>query len=973
MDSFAARRARVIEHAIASIDPQDTTRGELVHVAACYHARRHVAWADARFLALAREPQRGDMFWMYPLVAAMLAGREVMSAGVRMRARELWRDYFPYRGDTENHWLLYHASLYLAAQENAESAEAKAASSGAVAAASGEGDGAGRGANALLQRLREDEEAWFNGRSTAENFADAREYLYEWMRLAGTLGLGEFDSPYYVKVFATPLALLAAYAADEEMRARARMTFDLIALDYAADQLGGLYGGAHSRAYERHAVEPATAPAAAMGWLWFGAGVPTFDAEIILLALTGCEPAPAVRRAALERDRPFVNRERRRTRWQVRHAQAASIEDAGKTTTPVYKYTYVHPDFVLGSCQGGLLQPIQQQTWSLVWREEEPRGRANSFFALHPYSSPVEGATFFAAHPDTVVNLIARSKIEYDRADKLSGGSPHEQVMQHGAALIALYDIPDGVRHGHINTFVSAHLADVTEDASGWIFARGGAATYLAWRPLAPYAWHAFDRATIAPWDAYRPVRPFAQPPEVGGHRRMESAHRQNGLVVQVASAREFASFAEFQAAVRRLSLRFVLTPKPEVWFTALDGAALHLRHGDEPTVDGRAVGYADWPYVENPFAYSAAGSGRVVLREADGGERVLDFSSWPTPDASRAQHVPARRPASRARVSTAGGAGGERTFYAALAMTKAQQNSSLPTDSGVYRQEQDGAWTRVGPKIHIISGAFTEAREPGTLYFACGNGLLRVRDGGHTWRMLGGWRINDAMALAFDAADARRLYLATAWGVWRSDDGGESWLERCDGLAKRFVPTLAADRTRAGRVLAGTEAGLSETRDGGESWRSVTGPRSQVWRVQQSGAQPAQWLAATQGEGVWQSDDNGASWTRATGVPAGNFYDVALNADDPADRAAGGWGVGVWRSRDGGATWRELTRGLPSANVFTVAYDPRVPGRLWASVFEEGVFSTDDDGATWQHRGLAGAYVSHLTALPAVHSLSHV
>ena len=45
-----------------------------------------------------------------------------------------------------------------------------------------------------------------------------------------------------------------------------------------------------------------------------------------------------------------------------------AIEVDDHSTAPVYKYSYVTPDYILGSSQGGLLQPIQQQTWSLVWQ-----------------------------------------------------------------------------------------------------------------------------------------------------------------------------------------------------------------------------------------------------------------------------------------------------------------------------------------------------------------------------------------------------------------------------------------------------------------------------------------------------------------------------------------------------------------------------------------------------------------------------
>ena len=70
----------------------------------------------------------------------------------------------------------------------------------------------------------------------------------------------------------------------------------------------------------------------------------------------------------------------------------------------------------------------------------------------------------------------------------LPAGSRFEQVFQDLDTVIALYDIPPGTRFPHINGFFSKDLADVTQDPSGWIFARGGNA-YLAYRPLAAYRW----------------------------------------------------------------------------------------------------------------------------------------------------------------------------------------------------------------------------------------------------------------------------------------------------------------------------------------------------------------------------------------------------------------------------------------------------------------------------------------------------
>ena len=98
-----------------------------------------------------------------------------------------------------------------------------------------------------------------------------------------------------------------------------------------------------------------------------------------------------------------------------------------------------------------------------------------------------------------------------------------------------------------------------------------------------------------------------------------------NGYVVQVAPVRDFKSYADFQAAVRALPLKFSTEPVPEVLFTALDGRVLHARYGELPAVDGQPVDYASWPLFDSPFAHEGRESQRLEIRHGD--ERyLLDF-----------------------------------------------------------------------------------------------------------------------------------------------------------------------------------------------------------------------------------------------------------------------------------------------------------------------------------------------------------
>lgn len=589
---FQERRETVLQKAVEHINPDDATVGAFVHVAAALQRGERRAAALARLAVLNEPTPTANMFWMYPITAVLVAGGEQLDDASRDKIADWWRTYWPSRGDTENHWLLYYASLYITAQTYG-----------------------GRGP-----------EHWFNGQSSAENMAEARSYIEHWMRVTTSFGQGEYDSPNYIGEYVVPMALLAGWAEDAAFRQKARMMLDYIFFDYAVEQLNGQYAGAHSRVYPRQLLQPARVTSSAIGWLLFGLGDYQHNGQSIVLAMSGYTPPPILERIARDvSERPYVNRERKRTRWRMRQAGEDSFVIGDKRTVPVYKYSHVDRDFILGSSQGGLLQPIQQQTWNLRWRVDEPLNAANTFFAVHPYSSPFEGTMYFGADWDTVTDLIARSKVDYDSPDKLGSGSPHEQVFQHGAALIGLYDIPAGTRFPHITTLFSRDTEDLIEDESGWIFARGGP-VYFAYRPFVTGEWKPNDWTGLLGSGAGAWISSTFQ--EWGlGHRCYVSTAPRNGYVVQVAPVRDFASYAEFQATVRALPLTFSLEDSAAATFTTLDGSLLRARHGSTPTVNGEPVDYADWPLFDSPFGVAAPGSQRLEIRH--GAERYrLDFEN---------------------------------------------------------------------------------------------------------------------------------------------------------------------------------------------------------------------------------------------------------------------------------------------------------------------------------------------------------
>ncbi|HTY57815.1 MAG TPA: hypothetical protein VMF59_03320, partial [Bacteroidota bacterium] len=383
-------------------------------IAARYASGKDIRTADSMFVAALKAP-RGDMFWMFPCIGAYLHGKDRMSPETKAVVRNAWKTYAPYRGDTENHWAMYYASLFLASEQ--------------------------------WPGLPGSE--WYNGKSSDENRADARGYLVHWMDIATTIGQGEFDTPHYFTEYAVSMSLLADFANDPEMKKRGTMMLDYLLADFADESLDGQYLGGYSRIYQPEVYEPTTAPSAAFAWLYFGTGEPSVTDWVLLPALGTYRMPQIICSIATDRSHPYVERERKRVRNVIRFGN--------EKNPPVYKYTYVTKDYGIGSLQGGLLQPIQQHTWGVQYTFGRPR---TTIFGLHPYWSSYELGMFFPEEIKPLIADVVGSKGTYNNPDKWTGGSPYERTFQEKNTLIVLYDIAPGTMTEHIDGFFPGNLQE---------------------------------------------------------------------------------------------------------------------------------------------------------------------------------------------------------------------------------------------------------------------------------------------------------------------------------------------------------------------------------------------------------------------------------------------------------------------------------------------------------------------------------
>ncbi|MEU9605520.1 F510_1955 family glycosylhydrolase [Streptomyces sp. NPDC048057] len=142
-------------------------------------------------------------------------------------------------------------------------------------------------------------------------------------------------------------------------------------------------------------------------------------------------------------------------------------------------------------------------------------------------------------------------------------------------------------------------------------------------------------------------------------------------------------------------------------------------------------------------------------------------------------------------------------------------------------------------------------------------NGLLRVSKDGSTWETRSELK---ALDLAVSPTDPDTVLATTESGIARSTDGGKTF-------APGAKPVMAFLSWSDAKALYGVDptGKISVSADGGKTWKETgTAPGGQPQALTAIGAQR---LIAATGDGVYESQDGGASFTKRLDVTSGGGH----------------------------------------------------------------------------------------------------
>jgi photosystem II stability/assembly factor-like uncharacterized protein len=317
--------------------------------------------------------------------------------------------------------------------------------------------------------------------------------------------------------------------------------------------------------------------------------------------------------------------------------------------------------------------------------------------------------------------------------------------------------------------------------------------------------------------------------------------------------------------------------------------------------------------------------------------------------------------------------------FVVSLAADPRSATIYAGTAAGLFKSEDGGAhWESAceGLTNQFVSVLAIHPYSPATLYAGTNGGVFKTADAARTWKQV---RLVPPDA-APDAASDRRGRIApapeaqtAARAVSRTDEhpipaqtvpaGPASAGSPTSGRLSEAVdeaPKLVAAEEGAGLVsalavdpsfpallYAATQRGVYRSATAGETWSRAEGPLAElsVFALAVDGSVPGRLYAGTDGAGLFQSDDRGASWTEwNSGLD--NLVVSAIAVASPTVYVA--TNGGVFRSRELGASWEPINSGLTDRAIAALAVSPGQPRELFAATHKGKILHWTEGGSNW-------------------------
>ena len=264
----------------------------------------------------------------------------------------------------------------------------------------------------------------------------------------------------------------------------------------------------------------------------------------------------------------------------------------------------------------------------------------------------------------------------------------------------------------------------------------------------------------------------------------------------------------------------------------------------------------------------------------------------------------------------------------------------------------------------------------------AYGDGLYKSMDGGKSWKNVGLKNSEHIGMIKVDPRNSNRVFVAAygpLWsaggerGIYLTEDGGETWnniLEvsehtgfneiHFDPRDPDVIYATAHQRRRHvfTYISGGPESAIYKSTDGGKTFNKVESglPKGDVGRIalaiepQNPDVLYAMVEATEKTEGIYRSNDRGASWNKVNEYASSGNYYVDLVCDPHIEGRI--YSMDTWAqvSNDGGETWGNLGEKSKHVDNHCMWINPQNKNHYLMGC-DGGVYESFDAAVTWQFK----------------------
>ena len=167
--------------------------------------------------------------------------------------------------------------------------------------------------------------------------------------------------------------------------------------------------------------------------------------------------------------------------------------------------------------------------------------------------------------------------------------------------------------------------------------------------------------------------------------------------------------------------------------------------------------------------------------------------------------------------------------------------------------------------------------------------------------------------------------------------------------LEVEISPTYGQDQTLF--IHDPFEGGLLKSEDGGKSWKIIVKGLDNKYRLSSldiSSQFPKTLFLSSLGDGIYKSQDEGASWVKVNqGLGTLNIDLVSISSDSSDVVLAAGTEKGLYKTKNGGSSWYQVLDG--DSKITAIAFSPAQKDHIVIGDRQGILYESNDGGEGWK------------------------